>query len=150
LNSETWEIRFTILCCQRIVVSDRLRNHAYYAHFGENHLHSLHKIKLRQIESTLKKIKNRSTFPMSTRALMISSDSLSCRIPIKFCHVHRQIVRRDVNYRIYRSFICRSNAVLHECVAQKLRGIESPSSAQNGHPQIYMPITPIKILLNSV
>jgi hypothetical protein len=41
-----------------------VRNCAHHAHFGENRLHSLHKIMLRQMESTLKMVKKRLTFPM--------------------------------------------------------------------------------------
>jgi hypothetical protein len=33
----------------------------------KNRLHRLHKVKIGRIESTLKKVKNRSTFPISTR-----------------------------------------------------------------------------------
>jgi hypothetical protein len=40
--------------------------YAHHAQFDENRVYRLQKIKLRQSESTLKKAKNRSTFPIST------------------------------------------------------------------------------------
>jgi hypothetical protein len=51
-------------------IVNALRNFACYAHCGENRLHRLQKIKIRQIESTLKKTKTGQLFRDKQETLM--------------------------------------------------------------------------------
>jgi hypothetical protein len=72
-----------------------VRNCAHHAHFRENRLHSLHKFKIRRIESTLKKVTTDQLFRYKQETLITTFVTISNydyrRVPsIRKVHVYSQ------------------------------------------------------------